>query len=191
MAITNTTAYATDHTADAVSMLLEQFRPATKLQGWLTAYIDQIQEIETALDPLISAREIDNATGITLDNLGSVVGESRKGRADALYRVYIKVRILVNRSTGTAGELMTVAQLIAEQTAQDVWYQENDPKTVFIRARNFADSYPDETAALLRLAKPAGTRLVYVYAADADDDNLFTFDSGPGLDVGKLAGSID
>lgn len=190
MAIVNTEAYVSDHTEDAITQLLEQFSDKVLVHGWLTALIDRIQEIEDALDTIPSAREIDNATGITLDNLGTVVGEPRKGRADDLYRVYIKVRVIVNRSHGTASEMMTVVQLIAGQDPQDVWYQENDPKTIFIRGRNFADPYPDETAALLRLAKPAGTRLVYVYAADADDDNVFTLDIGPGLDVGKLAGAI-
>ena len=181
--------YNPDHATEAVGLLLEQFKEATNLQNLLLSYITQVQDLEDKTYPLLAVRDVNVATGDRLDGLGEIVGEERKGRSDEIYRVYILVRLAVNKSNGTAAELINILQLISRQATPDIWYDEYQPKTAYIRARNWAPSDPPSLiAGLLRQAKPAGTNLVFIYAEDADDTNLFTWDIGPGLDQGKLAG---
>lgn len=186
-----TDSFKADHVEEGIALLLGQFQDdATKLQALLTSFMTQIQAFESEAHPLLLERDLYTATGDRLDGLGQIVGEERQGRSDTIYRIRIIARLAVIKSSGTAEELINILQLITNQdTPADIWYREYYPKTVYIRAKNYTPPDPPELiGGLLRAAKPAGTKLVYIYAEDADDTNLFTFDSGPGLDQGKLAG---
>jgi hypothetical protein len=55
---------------------------------------------------------LDTAEGAQLDNLGDIVGEPRKGRADDLYRIWIRARIAVNRGNGKVSDVLKVARLV-------------------------------------------------------------------------------
>jgi len=183
-------AFNPNYREDAIDRLLGQFKgDSDNLQALLTSYITHVQALESEAHPLLWSKDVYTATGDRLDGLGQIVGEERQGRSDEIYRIRILARLAINKSNGTAEDLINILQLLADQASPDIWYEEYQPKTVYIRAKNYTPPDPPELiGGLLRLAKPAGTFLAYIYADDADDTNLFTFDSGPGLDQGKLAG---
>jgi len=100
------------HTAQALSRLIEFWRGKPNLAGWLSDYIDEIQELENVVWDVIVGRLPDYAEGVQLDVLGAIVGERRNGLGDAAFRVRIKARIRINQSFGTPKDVIEVLQLI-------------------------------------------------------------------------------
>ena len=52
-----------------------------------------------------------------MDDLGWIVGEPRQGKADDLYRIWIRIRIIANRANGKIADSLKVARLLVESTA--------------------------------------------------------------------------
>ena len=61
----------------ALSRMLSQFYGKKILQLLLLAYIDEVQELSTALSELIEYRTINKAKGKQLDTIGRIIGRSR------------------------------------------------------------------------------------------------------------------
>lgn len=66
-----------DHTALGVSRLATQYRESTNLIGYLSAFLAESDELETTFQELLCNRTIEEATGTTLDHIGTLVGQSR------------------------------------------------------------------------------------------------------------------
>jgi len=90
-------------------------------------------------------RQIDKATGITLDNIGKNVLEERGGMDDIMYRLFLKTKIKANLSGGqieTINEILGV--LIGEhylgltELFNNSSYS-NEPAAIEIRNTNFID----------------------------------------------------
>lgn len=96
------------HIAEAINHLIELFRDGPRNQALLTAFGTQIQELENMLWTMYAAFSVDTATGDQLDILGRIVVEDRQGRLDSDYRAAVRVRILVNLSSGTLPELLDI-----------------------------------------------------------------------------------
>lgn len=95
-----------DHTAQAKARLLQQYKDKPRLNAVLAAYVDQIQEVEDALYPVIAARMLDSATGSTLDAIGTYFNVARQGLNDADYRNVIYGTIAVQSSDTTVETLL-------------------------------------------------------------------------------------
>lgn len=80
----------------------------------LRGLVGPAQEIENALQQLLTLRGVDTAEGAQLDVLGRVVGQLRNGMVDDDYRRLIRARISVNRSKGTIADVLTVADLVVD-----------------------------------------------------------------------------
>lgn len=61
----------------ALGRMLSQFYGKKILQLLLQAYIDEVQELSTAIADLIEKRTLNKAEGTTLDTIGKIVGRSR------------------------------------------------------------------------------------------------------------------
>lgn len=61
----------------ALSRMLSQFYGKKILQLLLQAYIDEVQELSTAIADLIEKRTINKAEGVQLDTIGKIVGRPR------------------------------------------------------------------------------------------------------------------
>ncbi len=98
-----------DHVSSGVALLIDQYQDKPRLAAFLSAFLRRCNDIESALLDILKKRDLDIATGAQLDALGKIVGQSRIGATDDVYRLYIRVRILVNRSRGTCNDVMAVA----------------------------------------------------------------------------------
>ncbi len=180
----------TDHVAEALENLLEQFKGKPTLAKVLTTYVDQIQDLENTAFGVYFGRMLSNAEGEQLDGLGDIVGEPRDGKTDAEYRIAIAVRILINKSGATPEDVIAIVDA-ATEGAFEIKYREYDPAAFIIELVGPIDpvTFTAQTAALiagyLRDGKPAGVlaHLVY-YPEDA-----FRYDSGPGYDQGHYGGA--
>ena len=165
-------AQKTDHTADALARLLEQFKGRAKLESLIESYIDQIQKIENVVWDLHEDRHVDSAAGVNLDKLGELVGQDREGRTDPVYRNWIKARIIINRSSGKPAEMYRIGELILD-TLDHSELEEQYPAAVVFRAFEVSTD-ATALAELLNLATPAGVRFILEWS-DSAETELFRF----------------
>lgn len=84
----------------------------TRSAALLSAVLDNVQAVEDEAGWLIDSLDLDTATGAKLDLVGKRVKEPRDGRTDAVYRSFIKARILRNRSVGEGWRVARIARLM-------------------------------------------------------------------------------
>jgi len=179
----------TTHIAEALANLVEQFKGQPTIAATLTAFVQQVQELEGALFELLEERGIDTAIGAQLDTLGDIVGEPRLGRGDDNYRVAIRGRILVNLSEGTPVDLIGLLVVLSEGSA--VTLTEYYPASL---TAELATAVGDEEEAhrigdLLHTATAAGVLAHLIYHGVPEAER-FRFDtSGQGFDQGKYGGA--
>jgi hypothetical protein len=110
--------YTDSHATDALARLIEQYKGRPRMEAFIQAFADRVQDIEFALYMTLVESAIDDAVGAQLDVLGDLVGQDRQGMVDNEYRSFVKARIKANRSDGTIEQLIEIADLILE--SQDV-----------------------------------------------------------------------
>jgi hypothetical protein len=179
-------AHNTEHVADAMARLLEQFKNQPNLEDLFECLLTPNQTAEDLLYDLYTLRWLDTAEGVHLDNLGEIVGQPREGRTDSVYRLWIKARILLNRSTGKGDDLLQLMQIVA--TDANLNLTEQYPAGLLVEIWEL-DSNAQAVYDLLHAAKAAGIRLHFTYSTLPVTD-LFTYDTGPGYDTGTYAGDI-
>lgn len=68
---------AIDHTQKALSRLVTQFRESTNLRNYISSLLIDSESLEAAFIQLLDLRNLDTATGISLDIIGEIVGQPR------------------------------------------------------------------------------------------------------------------
>lgn len=164
----------TDHIAQAKALLITQYQGQPNLEALLSAFIAQVQDLENMLWDLIDKRILSAATGDQLDILGSIVGQKRLGYDDDAYRLLVRVRILLNTSSGTPDNILTVVNLLIEN---DFAYTEWYPAGMSIVIADELTADADLVALVVSLARSAGIHATIEYTL-TDDDYTFTFASG-------------
>lgn len=181
----------TDHVARALTTLIEQYKGKPKVEGLITAFVNQVQDAEDGLWTLWSARQFDATAGAAfLDLCGRILGEPRNGKSDASYLIRLRAKVLLDICSGTIEEIYAIFVLITAGTGVTLRIKEWYPKAFTLELG--AAAVPDVTAAdyanVLRRAKDAGAKVDLLYGNTAP---LFGFDrNGSGFDVGYLGGSI-
>lgn len=180
-------AHKYDHIAEALENLVTQFKGKANIEATLTAFIQQVQDLEEAFFELLEERFIDVAVGAQLDGFGSIVGEARESRSDEDYRLAIKARIQLNLGNGTPEDLISLVRSVAGNVRVKI--------IDFFPAGFIADVVdpidplvvdPARLLAIVQTGKPAGVFASVTYHVVGE----FKFDSGPGFDEGKYGGSL-
>lgn len=154
----------TDHADQGEDLTLEQFKERPRFLAWLRSYLAGAQEAEDAVYEVILARLIDNAVGEQLRVLGTIVGEPPKGRADAIYRLFILARIKANRSRSFAGDILAVLEIL---TTVAYSLDEVAPANLAIDFVGPLAVDPHQLAEMLKDAKGAGIGLRFVIPTGA------------------------
>lgn len=76
-------------------------------------YSEKLDEFDTLRISLGVLRDINSAEGVILDRIGDIVGETRDGREDQEYRLFVKIAIAKNLCGGSIPEIITIAKLIS------------------------------------------------------------------------------
>jgi hypothetical protein len=111
-----------------------------KLLSIIDFELDRLKDTYKLID---SYRAIENATGITLDNIGKNVLQDRGGMDDITYRLFLKVKIRSNLSGGqieTINDIMTTVLGDNYLGLREVWGNStysNEPAAIEIRFVNF------------------------------------------------------
>lgn len=163
----------TNHVAEAIGNLIEQFKGKPNLEALISSYVTQIQDAENAAFQLITDRSIDTATGAQLDGIGQVVGLDRDGLSDDDYRTRLRVQIRLNLSTGTIEDVLTVATLI---TGGSVELFEGWPASIVVTIFELTED-PALVAQIISEARSAGVGSQLIYSPSPEGE-IFSFASG-------------
>jgi len=181
----------TDHVTEALGNRLEQFKNSPKMAAFITAFVNQIQDLEEASFELYLDRWIDTAVGVQLDGMGSIVGEDREGRGDDAYRLAIKAQIQINFSDATPEDILRALVNFYNRTYEMI---EIPPAAFIIRLVDAwvtgVDSDPEDFVSLLNNVNGAGIKAWFQYSI-VDDDATFTFASGDALEASTMQGFGD
>jgi hypothetical protein len=170
----------TDHRAQGLAHRVSQFRheDATNFETILVAYLDEVQEVEAAIQELLTGRFLDDATGYQIDVVGDLIGEPRPCSYDATpvddarYRDVLEARLLVNRSAGEAETLLAITDRLT--ALADVRVIDLGRGTAIVA---FAGDPTDGTllARMLQEARAAGVRLYVIGMDRSDSTDAFEF----------------
>jgi hypothetical protein len=181
-----------DHVERGLARLPFQFRDKPKLKAFLTVLMTPAQPIEDALWQLLTERDIDNAEGEQLDQIGVIVGLGRTSTDDEVYRRHLRAQILTNKSNGNVNDLIRIAKAALADVNPGIEVRRQNNVTAVVRVRETA--IDSDTAEILieflNRARAAGVRVILEWAESAPED-VFTLNTGPGLDQGHLAGARD
>ena len=177
----------TTYVDDGLQLLGQQYKGRPLLAGLLTTWLTGMQELEDAIYPLDSGRQVLNAIGAQLDGIGQIVGISRNGLSDAQYLLFIFGKIAENNSDTTINTVLTVVQFLFQ--GDKVFLQEYYPAGVAIQVVGVTlPSNLLQTAKnLVQMTFGAGIDLVFM--AEYPTDNVFRF-AGPGV-IGSTNGFAD
>lgn len=156
---------AIDHVAAAINRLPVQFRNKPKIEAFLRALVQPVQEVENAFQQLLRERAIDTAIGAQLDAIGFIVGQTRQGFGDDDYRRLVRARISTNKSRGNFEDLIQITRLVIDDDGATIVAQRSGIATVTIRVEDVAVAAGVAAILIgfLRLAKMGGVRLVFEY----------------------------
>lgn len=100
-----------DHVAQGIARLLEQYKRSTRFIALLTVYLERTQALEDALWEVLELRSIDTGFGIILDHIGKILNEPRGGLIDDDYRILLRAKVKVLKSSGTGNQLIEIGDL--------------------------------------------------------------------------------
>ena len=177
-----------NHVDEGLALLIMTFKGKPRIEAVLTSYLEQVQVLEDDFWEVFSNRWVDTATGIQLDRLGEIVGETRQSSSDDEYRAFIRARIRVNRSNGKMPELVSIVSLILDGGA--VTAREYYPSSIVIGAYDALPVSARRVNRMLQRAKAGGVRIDLIYSkVDRTSTLTFGWSGGSlGLATGQKPG---
>lgn len=173
----------TQHTQEALSRLMEQYKGLPLYEGFYRAFLEQIQEIEDATYELDADRQLWNgsttpAIGKQLDNIGTLVGASRNGLPDDEYVLFLFGKIAENTSDTTMPTILSVVGYLFQ--ADQIFVQDKPPAGVAVEVVNprLPQSLFPIAKSFVQNALGAGISLII---GVCEPTNCFRF-MGPGVD---------
>ena len=73
---------------------------------------DQFRELDRLIDVTSDQYDLEKARGILLDRLGKIVDEFRDGNDDELYRLLIRLRTILNTTSGSINDIIRIIKFI-------------------------------------------------------------------------------
>ena len=169
--------YIPNHAQIALERTPLQFHQP-RITALIQALALGVQCLEDAIFDLDISSTLPNATGATLDQWGSLVGERRGGLSDDDYRVFIEAKLLVLRSNGTPDELIEIFRRITAPQISIRYAQY--PRASFglwvLRSEAMSDRRALRVGEFMRQAKPGGTEMWLVESITG----YFGFKDDPG-----------
>lgn len=164
-------------------ILLPQWQNRPVLRALAKTLGAVVQWAEDLMFDILVRGLLQNAVGVDLVHWGQLVGEL-PGNFDPVddadeYRVFIRARILANRSTGSAPELLRIFQLITEPATQIKQHLLLPAGTVFvvIHDTEYGATMRARIRAIMQTANLGGRTLVLIealpgYLGHASDPNI-------------------
>lgn len=172
------------------SRLYAQFRGATTWQQWTVLLGRQFQPLEDAAQSLLSTYDFTSNAGVLLDLVGNLVGQQRLGTSDATYIVYIAGRIIANRSKSVTEDIFGVMRAIFGSTAGPRYLPGYVKQfAIYISGTTLTLAQAIIGVSFLDAVRDSGARAILIFM-QSPAAQTFTYDSGPGYDVGAFADAM-
>lgn len=184
----------TDHADQAVAQLLSEVAKDERLVELVEILCDAVQDAEDLVWSLIADRTVEDADGVQLDAWGRVLGKSRGGLADDVYRRVLAAWQGALRSQGRRNALIIAFAAVLDWTA--VMYRDRGvsghPLFELVGRVSGGPSISAELeAAVLEIVEAASPSGVPSRTVITDDTVPFRFDTaGQGFDQGKMGERI-
>lgn len=94
----------------------QEFRGKPLNEGFIDAFAKGFQDMEDGFYSMLINMAVNTATGNQLNLLGDIVGQSRGGRNDNEYRLWIYIKIAINIGKGTPEEVIEIFRLVTGST---------------------------------------------------------------------------
>jgi uncharacterized protein DUF2612 len=180
--------YISDWQSRLRGRIYQQFKGKPKILAWVDMIARQAQDLEDAFQALFTLVNIDDSFGAQLDNLGRVLGQPRNGVADSVYRLYLRARIVAEKSGGRSEDIYRV--FAALFPGAPLYLRSGGIKSFFLRiGAQLTRAQALVAAQFLTEAKEAGARADLIWQ-ESPTNALFTLDAGPGFGVGVFTGAI-
>ncbi len=170
------------------ALIPSQFLAADNLRALLSAVAAQVQGVDDALMQVLLARSIDVATGAQLDGIGDNLIEAREGQNDDEYRIRLRAKMLVIRSSGLTEEIYEIVRAMFGTNA----YIDFRPLGA-MRGKITIGPYTavstlaaTQAARMVNKATPLGAWLAVIYTADIN--NVFRFNNTSTLGTSSAHG---
>jgi len=161
-----------NHYELGIARLIEQYKQSVNMKAFIKPPIDQLQDLEDVAYSLYGLYNIDNNSGIYLDQIGGIVGQQRFGFGDDVYRLLIRARIAINVSGGNPENIINIVRLISG--SDDIYYFELYPAAFQVGFAGEVDPALESFIVdAINVASPAGVSLDLVVVFD--EDTPFTF----------------
>lgn len=169
----------TDQVAQALDLLIAQYKGKLTMADILNSWTQQVQELEDAFFQLLEDRTLGTGVGVQLDVLGAIVGQERLSSDDDQYLLRIKARIKINISSGTAEQLIEILNLLIDNDFNNIeWF----PSAFCMVVHDELTDDPDVIADMIADARLGGVNGCIEYTL-TDDDYTFTFATGDSIEV--------
>ncbi|EAD3347499.1 hypothetical protein M4G88_002027 [Listeria monocytogenes] len=161
-----------------IKKLTDAFTKSEKSNiGKLFIIVDQqISALTTALEKTEAWRDIDNAQGKVLNNLGENVGQNRGRATDEVYRVLIRGKVARNASDGTTNKIIHAIAKSLDCNYKDIQIinandsnssDEHEPAAIIIKkiplsALNAVGLSTNQFLQLVNSLKSGGVRVAYI-----------------------------
>ena len=170
-----------DHIQQALDRLLEQYRNKPRIEGLISCFTEQIQDLEDVIFALPEDLTIETAIGVQLDLIGTIVQQDRLGFSDTIYRALLRAKIGENISTSTPENVINVTALLTG--ANLVHFQEYYPAGYGVSVSTDIDpTLIDFFRQRIDRVDPASVRLEALICFDEAEG--FAFDGGPSTALG-------
>jgi len=143
-----------DHKSLAESRLATQYRDSLKLIAYIKALLHEADTLESVFRDLLENRWIETATGVNLDILGSIVGQTREFIDAEIFDYFGFADNPIAQSFGTLADVGIGGRFRAvDEATQGIRLLTDDEYRLFIKARiirNTTSSTPEEIITQLR-----------------------------------------
>lgn len=157
-----------DHAAEALSLLIDQYTGLPRFTGLITSAVNRVQELENITWDVTNKRLLDyvaldgtsaHATGEQLEAAGRLVGRGRNAQTDAVYLLYVRAQIFLNKSRSKRNEIITLLGMVEPALFS---YNEFYPGVVYIEFATPTAALPTDLQHLAQLSATGGVRVFLV-----------------------------
>lgn len=180
----------TDHVDRAQQDLKSQFYDSPKLNELVKFFATEIQDLEDVWYEILTERGLwDWVVGAQLDQMGRLVGLDRQDLTDDdLYRLALRVKVIVNQSHSLAKTLINTVSTMVDEPAQYRWQGTRNFSIEWESETELSDLWITWVNRFIREQLGLGMS----YEATEGVETAFRLDTaGAGLDEGQLARRID
>lgn len=138
-----------DYVDDGKSKLLSQYQDSYRLNAFLEALLNRVQELEDAIYDVYINSPLSKMYGNQLDRVGLSYGILRNGMNDVNFRLRIITQIQLNLSSGTPEAIIASTKLLC--SANEIKYSEVYPAGVslYIQSSFFNNAMLDQIQGFL------------------------------------------